>query len=86
MRSGSSVWAAINVARAECGLTKKHDKLCTHTLRHSYATHMLDAGTSLRQISAYLGHASLKPTLVYLHLTEISETKARDALRTLPGV
>jgi site-specific recombinase XerD len=47
---------------------------------------MLDAGTSLRQISAYLGHTTLKPTLVYLHLTEISETKARDALRTLPGV
>ena len=57
-----------------------------HSLRHSYATHMLDAGTSLRQISAYLGHTTLKPTLVYLHLTEISETKARDALRTLPGV
>jgi integrase len=35
----------------------------THTLRHSYATHMLDAGTSLRQISAYLGHTTLKPTL-----------------------
>ena len=82
----SSVWAAIKVARAECGLSKKHDKICTHTLRHSYATHMLDAGTSLRQISAYLGHTTLKPTLVYLHLTEISETKARDALRTLPGV
>lgn len=82
----SSIWAAMNVARGECGLTKKHDKICTHTLRHSYATHMLDAGTSLRQISAYLGHTTLKPTLVYLHLTEISETKARDALRTLPGV
>ena len=82
----SSAWAAMNLARAECGLTQQHDKVCTHTLRHSYATHMLDAGTSLRQISAYLGHTTLKPTLVYLHLTEISETKARDALRTLPGV
>jgi integrase len=47
---------------------------------------MLDAGTSLRQISAYLGHTTLKPTLVYLHLTEISEAKARAALTTLPGV
>jgi len=82
----SSIWAAMNVARAECGLAKKHDKLCTHTLRHSYATHMLDAGTSLRQISAYLGphHPQAHPR--YLHLTEISEAKARDALRTLPGV
>jgi len=84
--SDSSAWVAMNLARVECGLTKKHDKISTHTLRHSYATHMLDAGTSLRQISAYLGHSSLKPTLVYLHLTEISETKARDALATLPGV
>jgi len=82
----SSVWAAFKVAKHECGLMKRHEKLCIHTLRHSYATHMLDAGTSLRQISAYLGHSSLKPTLVYLHLTEISEQKARVALATLPGV
>lgn len=82
----ASVWSAIKVAKFECGLMKHHEKICIHTLRHSYATHMLEAGTSVRQVAAYLGHASLKPTMVYLHLTEISEQKARAALATLPGV
>jgi site-specific recombinase XerD len=45
---------------------------------------MLEGGIQLHQLSAYLGHRSLKPTLVYLHLTAISESKAREALQTLP--
>lgn len=83
--SNATVQAALKVAVAECGLHKKHEKVCTHTLRHSYATHLLDSGTSVRQVAAYLGHSSLKQTMVYLHLTEISEEKARQALTTLAG-
>jgi integrase len=79
----ASVWTAIKVAKAECGLSRTHEKLCIHTLRHSYATHMLEAGTSVRQVAAYLGHSSLKPVMVYLHLTEVSEQTARNALATL---
>ena len=79
----ASVWNAIKVAKAECGLSKTHQKLTIHTLRHSFATHMLEAGTSVRQVSAYLGHTSLKPTMVYLHLTALSEETARAALTTL---
>lgn len=82
----ASVWTAIKVAKYESGLMKHHEKICIHTLRHSYATHMLEAGTSVRQVAAYLGHTTLKPTMVYLHLTEVSEEKARAALATLPGV
>jgi len=82
----SSIWSAIRIAAAECGLSKTHEKISTHTLRHSYATHMLEGGTQLHQLSAYLGHSSLKPTLVYLHLTAVSETQARQALDTLAGV
>ncbi len=81
--SKAGAWAAFNLAKHECGLMKKHEKLTIHTLRHSYATHMLEGGCSMRQVSSYLGHRSLKPTLVYLHLTEISEGIARDALQTL---
>lgn len=76
----------ISYLRAETGLEKKHEKVCVHTLRHSYATHLLEAGVHIRQVSNYLGHTTLKPTLVYLHLTEVSETQAREALKTLPGV
>lgn len=79
----ASVWAAIKVAKAECGLSRTHEKLTIHTLRHSYATHMLEAGTSVRQVAAYLGHSSLKPVMVYLHLTQVSEQQARFALSTL---
>ena len=43
----------------------------------------IEGGASVRQVAAYLGHSSLKPVMVYLHLTEISEAKARSALATL---
>jgi site-specific recombinase XerD len=58
-------------------------KTCTHSLRHSYATHLLEEGVSIRLISAYLGHASLETTMVYLHLTAVNEAGARAALERL---
>jgi len=51
-----------------------------HTLRHSYATHLLDAGVSLRQIGAFLGHTSMNTTVIYTHLTAVSEAKARAVI------
>lgn len=81
----SCVWSAINIAGIECGLHKTHDKVSCHTLRHSYATHMLEAGVTVRQVADYLGHSTLKPTMVYLHLTAVSEEQARAALKTLAG-
>jgi site-specific recombinase XerD len=58
---------------------------CTHTLRHSYATHLLDEGVNIRLISAYLGHDSLETTLIYAHLTAVNEATGRAAVaRLLP--
>lgn len=48
--------------------------------------HLLDSGASIRLVSQYLGHRSLKPTLVYLHLTEVNESSAREILGTFPGI
>jgi site-specific recombinase XerD len=58
-------------------------RVSIHTLRHSYATHLLEAGVSLKVIQKYLGHSSLQTTMVYLHLTDSAETDARDAIEKL---
>lgn len=58
-------------------------KVSTHTLRHSYATHLFEAGVSLKNIQKYLGHSSLQTTLVYLHITETAAADARAVIETL---
>jgi integrase/recombinase XerD len=78
--SVSSVQMAFKLARAQSGI---NSAATPHTLRHSYATHLLEEGVSLRQISAYLGHESLDTTVIYTHLTAISEGRTQAALATL---
>jgi len=58
-------------------------KVSTHTLRHSYATHLFEAGVSLKNIQKYLGHSSLQTTLVYIHITETAEADARATVEKL---
>ena len=63
----SSVQGALRRAIGEAGIHKR--QVSIHTLRHCYATHLLEAGVNLRAIQKYMGHAQLETTMLYLHLT-----------------
>jgi integrase/recombinase XerD len=73
----SGVQRAFKAALQESGVQKDAS---VHTLRHSYATHLLEAGVNLRLIQAYLGHTSFQTTTRYTHLTREVETIATDAI------
>ena len=58
-------------------------RISVHTLRHSYATHLLEAGVNIRRIQQYLGHSSLNSTLIYLHLTTQGHQRAYGIINKL---
>ena len=78
--SPSSVQRAFHRAREQAGIRKRAS---VHTLRHSYATHLLEAGVNLRVIQGYLGHRSVRTTQVYAHLTQEARAAAIDPINAL---
>ena len=76
----SSVQKAFRQACEDAELVKK---ATVHTLRHSYATHLLERGVSIRLIQRSLGHRSLQTTQRYSHITGDAETSARKVLNDL---
>jgi integrase/recombinase XerD len=76
----SALQRAFRAAVRESGVPKR---ATVHTLRHSYATHLLEAGVNLRIIQGYLGHASPTTTVIYTHLTSVTETQTRHTIDEL---
>ena len=75
----SSLQRLVFVARKELNLPDA----TVHTLRHSFATHMIESGASLHTVQALLGHAHINTTQVYLHLTHRSEQNALRLIEDL---
>ena len=80
----SSLQSAFKRAARAAGINKRAH---VHSLRHSYATHLLENGVNLRLIQTYLGHGSPGTTAIYTHLSRDVREAARvpiDALMRLP--
>jgi len=78
----SSVQTVFKKSLKEVGIKKDAH---VHTLRHSYATHLLEEGVDIRIISEYLGHRSLDSTLIYTHLTPLMRQGVADTINSLMG-
>jgi len=78
--NASGVQKAFRAALKESGVNKKAS---VHSLRHSYATHLLEGGVNLGLIQRYLGHGSLTTTFIYIHLTPQGQQEVSGTINQL---
>ena len=86
MQTASTVMSRSTVQNAIEKIVKSigfHKQVSTHTLRHSCATHLLEARMPIRAIQQFLGHRSLQTTMLYLHLTDTAAVDCREIIENL---
>ena len=74
------VQTAFKIALQDCNI---HKKATVHTLRHSYATHLVEAGVNLRLIQEFLGHANPNTTIIYARLSKPSLDNSSELIQKL---
>ncbi len=79
--TSKAIWRVVRDATTRAGITKH---VSPHTLRHSRATHLLEAGTDLATIQRLLGHTDLESTTVYLHLSDRHLRAVSDPVDQIP--
>ena len=81
--SGYSAKSIQNIVKAAAQRAGINRRVTPHMLRHSFATHLIEAGTDIRHVQDLLGHQSLKTTEIYTHITDASRRKLRSPLDSL---
>ena len=76
-----AVYNACKAAMRDAGLTKN---ISPHTLRHSFATHLLEQGTDIRTIQVLLGHRSVATTAIYTHISQAGVLQTKSPLDQSP--